>query len=65
MVILLLTPIYWVIFLIVLFKGMFNAASKDAEKKKSGINQLIVAAVMLVIGVGVCSWALSGLSGMH
>lgn len=50
MVILLLTPIYWVIFLIVLFKGMFNAASKDAEKKKSGINQLIVAAVMLVIG---------------
>lgn len=65
MVILLLTPIYWVIFLIVLFKGMFNTASKDAEKKKSGINQLIVAAVMLVIGVGVCSWVLSSFSKTH
>ena len=62
MIILLLTPVYWIIFLVVLFQGMFDVASKNLEKKKSGINQLILAAVMLVIGAGVCSWALSSFS---
>lgn len=62
MIILLLTPVYWIIFLVVLFQGMFDASSKNPEKKKSGINQLILAAVMLVIGAGVCSWALSSFS---
>ena len=62
MIILLLTPVYWIIFLVVLFQVMFDASSKNPEKKKSGINQLILAAVMLVIGAGVCSWALSSFS---
>ena len=41
----------------------FNIASKDAEKKKNGISQLILAAIMLAIGD--CGCALSSFSKTH
>ena len=39
--------------------------SKSKIKKEAGIKQLIAAVVMLIVGVGVCGYLLSGIGGMH
>ena len=61
-----LSVIYWIIFLVVLLKGIIDVFSKSKIKKEeAGIKQLIAAVVMLIVGVGVCGYLLSGIGGMH
>jgi uncharacterized membrane protein HdeD (DUF308 family) len=59
-----LSVIYWIIFF-VLLKGIIDVFSKSKIKKEAGIKQLIAAVVMLIVGVGVCGYLLSGIGGMH
>ena len=49
----------------VLLKGIIDVFSKSKIKKEAGIKQLIAAVVMLIVGVGVCGYLLSGIGGMH
>jgi hypothetical protein len=52
-------------FFFVLLKGIIDVFSKSKIKKEAGIKQLIAAVVMLIVGVGVCGYLLSGIGGMH
>ena len=52
-------------FFFVLLKGIIDVFSKSKIKKEAGIKQLIAAVVMLIVGVGVCGYFLSGIGGMH
>ena len=52
-------------FFFVLLKGIIDVFSKSKIKKEAGIKQLIAAVVMLIVGVGVCGYLLSGICGMH
>ena len=56
---------FWYNFLVVLLKGIIDVFSKSKIKKEAGIKQLIAAVVMLIVGVGVCGYLLSGIGGMH
>ena len=52
-------------FFFVLLKSIIDVFSKSKIKKEAGIKQLIAAVVMLIVGVGVCGYLLSGIGGMH
>ena len=52
-------------FFFVLLKGIIDVFSKSKIKKEAGIKKLIAAVVMLIVGVGVCGYLLSGIGGMH
>ena len=52
-------------FFFVILKGIIDVFSKSKIKKEAGIKQLIAAVVMLIVGVGVCGYLLSGIGGMH
>ena len=52
-------------FFFVLLKGIIDVFSKSKIQKEAGIKQLIAAVVMLIVGVGVCGYLLSGIGGMH